>query len=35
LPLPDLVLADSSTRTPEEEVNPAFDVPASLRRQEG
>jgi cell division protein FtsZ len=34
LPLPDLVFADSSTRTPEEDVNPAFDVPAFLRRQE-
>src|ERR1700681_810522 len=33
--LPDLVFADSSTRTPEDDVNPAFDVPAFLRRQEG
>jgi cell division protein FtsZ len=33
--LPDLVLADSSIRTSEEDVNTAFDVPAFLRRQEG
>jgi cell division protein FtsZ len=33
--LPDPVFADSSTKTLEEDVNPAFDVPAFLRRQEG
>jgi cell division protein FtsZ len=32
--LPDLVAADSLTRAPEEDVDPAFDVPAFLRRQE-
>jgi cell division protein FtsZ len=32
---PDLVFRDSSTMTPEEDANPAFDVPAFLRRQEG
>ena len=32
---PNLVFTDSPTMMPEEDVDPAFDVPAFLRRQEG
>jgi len=35
MPLPNLVEPDSAASATDEDVNPAFDVPAFLRRQEG